>query len=187
LILTITLTLIFAAIRGYKLRSVLREKALYPFFILEFVLIVFQITTFFGSYVFVPYAAMLKTFFMVSLLLPFFKYRLYKPGIIGASFAFIGTLLNKLAINLNGGKMPVFPSLSYLTGYTRDDMFLSSGDTLHILGNEATKVKILTDIFDFGYSILSIGDFMIRAFVAIILYATVASVCEKRKGLSNNG
>jgi hypothetical protein len=124
---------------------------------------------------------------MLSMLLPFFRYRLYKEGIIGAAFVFTGTFLNKIAMNLNGGKMPVFPSLSYITGYTRTDMFYSSGDSLHILGNEATKCKILTDIFDVGYCILSIGDLMIRIFIALILYATVAEVCEKRKVPIKNG
>ncbi|GAA0727765.1 hypothetical protein GCM10008905_25750 [Clostridium malenominatum] len=68
--------------------------------------------------------------------------------------------------------MPVFPTLSYLTGYATPDAF-SKVDDIHVLGNSSTKLKFLTDIIDVGYSILSIGDIFIRVFVFIIIFNTI--------------
>ena len=87
-----------------------------------------------------------------------------------------------MAIKFNGGFMPVFPKLSYLTGYAKVDSFNKVND-IHILGSSNTKVKFLTDIFDLGYSVLSIGDIFIRAFVFIIIFS---SVREINKSLTNN-
>ncbi|MGN0028014.1 MAG: DUF5317 family protein, partial [Clostridium sp.] len=73
------------------------------------------------------------------------------------------------------GYMPVFPSLSYLTGYAKVDSFSKVKD-IHILGNSSTKLKFLTDIFDIGYSVLSLGDIFIRCFVFIIIYNTIKKI-----------
>jgi hypothetical protein len=68
--------------------------------------------------------------------------------------------------------MPVFPKLSYITGYINDNLFINSND-VHALGNEATKFKFLSDIIDIGYSIMSVGDICIRLFGFIIIYNTI--------------
>ena len=68
--------------------------------------------------------------------------------------------------------MPVFPSLSYITGYAKPEGFGLVND-LHILGNSQTNLKILTDYIDLGYSILSIGDILIRIFVFLIIYKSI--------------
>lgn len=73
--------------------------------------------------------------------------------------------------------MPVFPTLSYVTGYLKPDVFAKVND-IHVFGNEETKYKILTDFIDLGYSILSIGDIFIRAFVFIIVFNTIKSINE---------
>ena len=71
--------------------------------------------------------------------------------------------------------MPVFPTLSYLTGYSKLDAFSKVND-IHILGDETTKLKILTDIFDIGFSVLSIGDIFIRFYAFLIIYNVVKSL-----------
>ena len=68
----------------------------------------------------------------------------------------------------NGGEMPAFPSLTYFTGYLKSDTFSKIQD-IHILGDSSVKFKYLSDIIDIGYSILSIGDILIRIFVVIII------------------
>lgn len=181
MILTITSAFLLAAMKGYNLKNAFTEKSLYPFLALEAVLIVFQICIFRGIYIFVKFASVLKTLFLVSLLWPFFKFRLYKQGSIGAVFIAAGTALNKFVMDQNGGKMPVYPTLSYLTGYAKPGIF-DIPNSVHVLGDAAVKYKFLTDYIDVGYSVLSIGDLLVRVFVLLIVYATIIRVCEKRKG-----
>ena len=87
----------------------------------------------------------------------------------------IGGALNDIAIKANGGFMPVFPKLSLWTGYAKLDSFTKVND-IHILGNANVKLKFLTDIFDLGYSILSIGDIFIRFYIFIIIYSSIKSI-----------
>ena len=73
----------------------------------------------------------------------------------------------------NSGKMPVYPSLTYFTGYAKPEMFIDSakyGD-FHILGDAYTKMIPLCDIFDvFGYCVMSIGDIIVRSFLFLVIY-----------------
>ena len=54
---------------------------------------------------------------------PEIVYREYISAIIGSIFVIVGGILNDIAISANNGYMPVFPSLSYLTGYAKIDSF----------------------------------------------------------------
>ncbi len=92
----------------------------------------------------------------------------------------IGGGLNDIVIKANDGFMPVFPTLSYLTGYAKPEAFVIVKD-IHMLGNSQTKLKILTDFIDLGYSILSIGDVFIRAFVFIIIYTSIKKINNQRR------
>ena len=87
----------------------------------------------------------------------------------------IGTLLNKFVIIQNGGKMPVYASLSKLTGYYNKSA-IQAVDSIHIIGNESTKFKFLTDYIDIGSSILSIGDLFIHSFIFIVIYYTIKEI-----------
>jgi hypothetical protein len=49
-------------------------------------------------------------------------------------------------------------------------------NNIHILGGQTTKLKLLTDIFDVGYSIMSIGDIMIHLFTFVIIYNAVKRI-----------
>lgn len=169
---TIILAMIVAKIKGYKLKPMLKSWTLYPSLILTLIYVFIQITIFCGYYGFVKYSGLLEKVYLLTFLFPIFRYKLYTNAVIGSISIFIGTALNKLAIAVNGGKMPVFPTLSYLTGYTKPDSFQKVRD-IHILGSDSTKLKFLTDYFDIGYSVLSIGDIFIRFFAFIIIYSSI--------------
>lgn len=169
---TVILALIVAKIKGYKLKSLFRTWQIYPVLIFESIYLILQINIFRGNYNFLKYANILETLYLSSYLFLILKYEQYISAIIGSIFIFIGTFFNKIAIGANGGTMPVFPTLSYLTGYATPDAF-SKVDDIHVLGNSSTKLKFLTDIIDVGYSILSIGDIFIRLFVFIIIFNTI--------------
>jgi len=115
---------------------------------------------------------------MLLYIIPILRRKLFKPGVIGSCFILTGTFLNKIAIAANGGKMPIYPTFSKITGYYNPEMF-SSHAGIHILGTSSTHLKILCDYIDVGYSILSIGDLFIRAFTAIILFYTIKSFRTK--------
>ncbi|WP_461207182.1 DUF5317 family protein [Clostridium sp. DL1XJH146] len=169
---TVLLALFIAKLKGYKLKPLFKDWAIYPPVIFTLLYVVMNITIFLGFYGFVKYARLLETLYVLTFLALIFKYSLYKSAFVGSICIFIGTALNKLAMAANGGKMPVFPTLSYLTGYAKPDSFDKVND-IHILGSSSTKVKFLTDYLDLGYSILSIGDVFIRLFTFIIIYSSI--------------
>lgn len=70
--------------------------------------------------------------------------------------------------------MPVYQSLSRLTGRSLEN-FQGMND-IHILGDSQTKLKILTDFIDLGYTILSVGDIFIRVFVFIVIYSALKKI-----------
>lgn len=166
---TILLAMVILKIRGYKLKPMFKSWVFYPMLIFTLFYIFIQITIFCGYYGFVKYSGLLEKAYLATFLFIIFKYELYGSAIIGSITVFIGTIMNKLAMSANGGKMPVFPTLSYITGYVKPDSF-SKVKGIHILGNEETQLKILTDYIDLGYSVLSIGDLFIRFFTFIIVY-----------------
>lgn len=169
---TILIALLILKIKGYKIKPMFKSLAFYPVLGFTLLYVFLNITIFCGYYGFIKYAGLLETAYIFTFLFLIFKYELYTSALIGSVSIFIGTTLNKLAISANGGSMPVFPTLSYITGYAKPDSFLKVED-IHTLGNEATKLKVLTDYIDIGYSILSIGDIFIRLFTFIIIYNSI--------------
>ncbi|MEG2290970.1 MAG: DUF5317 family protein [Clostridium sp.] len=169
---TIIIALIFAKIKGYKIKPLFETWAIYPIIFLELICIVAQIAIFTESYEVIKYAGILKTVYLCSYLPLVFKYEQYITAIIGSLVMIIGGMLNNIAMAMNNGMMPVFPKLSYITGYLTVESFSKVND-IHVLGNSETKLKFLTDIFDTGYSILSLGDIFIRFYVFIIIYKSI--------------
>lgn len=172
MIFAILFALALARIKGYKLKPLLKAYALYPFAFLTVALIYFQACVFFHNYTWIKYAGYIKSIYLFSLVIPFLVYKLYTPGLAGASLIVIGTLLNKVAIWQNGGKMPVFATLSKWTGYFSEEA-IRTADNIHSIGDASTKFKLLTDYIDFGYCILSIGDMLIHSFALIILFYVI--------------
>jgi hypothetical protein len=91
-----------------------------------------------------------------------------------------GTVMNKLVIAANGGKMPVYPTVSQWIGYYKDGQLDGSIDSLHVLLDGSSKLPFLADYIDLGLCILSPGDVLIHAFASIVIYYTVKAVCPRR-------
>ncbi len=172
---TIIISLIFCKIKRLKIKPLFKTWAIYPVIFMEVVYLIVQANIFSENYSLIKFASIFKTLYLLSYLPLIFTYRQYISAIIGSIFVLVGGVLNNIAISANNGYMPVFPSLSYLTGYAKVDSFSKVKD-IHILGNSSTKLKFLTDIFDIGYSVLSLGDIFIRCFVFIIIYNTVKKI-----------
>lgn len=169
---TIMISLIFCKIKGLKIKPLFKNWTIYPVMFMELIYIIMQVNIYLENYSVINYVGVLKTMYLCSYLPLIFKYNQYISAIIGAGFVIIGGRLNDIAISVNNGYMPVFPTVSYLTGYAKADSFSKVND-IHILGDSTTKLKILTDIIDVGYSVLSIGDVFIRVYVFIIIYNVV--------------
>lgn len=169
---TVIISLIFCKIKKMKIKPLFKAWAFYPIILMEIICLIVQANIFAENYNVINYVKILKTLYLCSYLPLIFMYRQYVSAVVGSIFVIIGGILNDIAISVNNGYMPVFPSLSYLTGYMKYDAFDKIND-IHILGDSSTKLKFLTDIFDVGYSIFSLGDIFIRVFVFIIIYNSV--------------
>ncbi|PRR80869.1 DUF5317 family protein [Clostridium vincentii] len=177
---TILIAMIVAKIKGYKLKPLFKYWGIYPVLVFISLYLFLNIEAFFGNYYLIKYTGILESAYICSFFIVIIKYKQYLSAIIGSTAIIFGTLLNMIAISANNGKMPVFPTLSYLTGYLKPDTFTKIND-IHILGSGATKLKFLTDIIDIGYSILSVGDVFIRIFTFVIIFNTIKSI-NKIKG-----
>lgn len=173
--------IILSKIRRYRIKPLFSSWAFYPVLIIQIIVIVMQFSPFWGNYDLLRFAPYIQKAVLISFLFPIFVYKLYKPAIIGSVLVIVGTMLNKFAIAQNGGHMPVFPSLSYLTGYTTPAA-LGVVDNLHVLGSDETRYRFLTDYIDTGYSILSIGDILINIFSILIIFYTIKEVNARSNG-----
>lgn len=175
----------------YKFSHIFKSWQIYIPLFFMFVYIYFESCVFKRNYWFIPYQQTIKTLTLLSYIPLIFKYKLYEsawsklkqnndiiniitsPLMIGTLLIIMGTILNAIVIRANNGHMPVFPSLTYATGYIDKNMI---NDGLHVLGGYNTKLIILTDFIDlFGYSVASIGDILIRLYVSIIIFFSVKS------------
>ena len=91
----------------------------------------------------------------------------------------VGTAMNHIVINANGGKMPVYPTVSKWIGYYKEGQLDGTIDELHVLMDDSSKLVILADYFDFGSCVLSPGDMLIHTFASIIIYYTIKAVCPR--------
>ena len=176
----ILLALIFAKIRGYKIRPLFKTWAIYPVFTFVLLYVILEIMVFNENFIFIKYTSIFHYLYLLTFIILIIKYKLNMSAIIGSIFIFIGTILNKIVIAANNGKMPVFPTLSYLTGYAKPDSFMKVND-IHILGSQVTKLKFLTDIIDVGYCVMSIGDICIRVFAFIIIFNSIKVINKRKK------
>jgi len=109
-----------------------------------------------------------------------FRYEKYKEYIIACCSLLGGFTLNKIVMSFNNNLMPIFPSVSYSTGYTQYDMIMNTSkfSDFHVLGDHTTNLIFLSDIFDMGGSIWSVGDILVRVFAFIIVYFCVKEVSK---------
>lgn len=179
MILFIAVACALAKRKGCRIAPIFREWSLYPLYLTEAVFWIMQIAAWTGHYMFIPYAEWIQTAFTLVLLFPILKFRLYGTACIGCLFVAIGSWMNKLVMNANGGQMPVYPTLSRWTIYFRDGAIEEANDYLHCVMNSDTKLKFLADWVDCGFSILSLGDVLIHSFVLIVIYKTVIELNKR--------
>ncbi|MGE5628322.1 MAG: DUF5317 family protein [Solirubrobacterales bacterium] len=169
---TVILAFIAAKLKGYKIKPILKDWPIYIIFVVSAVYIFIEAALFKGYTEIVKYAVIYRVLYTAAFFGVIFKYELYKSTFIAVVFAAVGSELNNFVIEANGGKMPVYPSLSYITGYVNPEYFDKVKD-VHILGTSAVNYKFLTDFIDLGYCILSVGDIFISMFAFIILYTAI--------------
>ena len=173
MLLSVLIVIILAKIKKYKILPIFKVYDLYPFFAVEAVYIFFQVNLYFQNYTYVKYAFVLQKAILLVMFVPMIRRKLYKQALIGTGLIIVGSILNKIVIVANGNKMPVFPTLSELTGNCKAEVLSKGYDSVHILMDSTTKLNFLGDYIDVGYSILSIGDLFIHTFVAMMFYYTI--------------
>lgn len=178
---TILITFIISKIKGYSIKPLFKSWTIYPVIILEIFYWIGQALIWNGHYEFINILSLSKSIYLCSYLFLIFKYELYISAFFGAFFTIIGGLLNDIAIKANGGFMPVFPTISTIIGRVTPEE-INIANNIHMLGNAETKLKMLTDFIDLGYSILSIGDVFIRFFVFIVLYNSIKKINLDKRG-----
>lgn len=176
IIFVIVIPFIYIKINKYTFKSMFMAYDLYPLFIVELVHIFFQINIFFENYDYVKYANLIQMLFIITLLIPILYRKLYYPSIFGAVFTVLGTFFNKIVMNCNNGKMPVYPTFSRMIGFCTSSKLDGSVDNVHILMNSNTKMNFLGDYIDIGLCVMSIGDILIHSFVSIIICFTIKNI-----------
>lgn len=170
------LALLVAKIRKYKITPLFKDWAIYPALIFSVLYIVLQTMVFLDDYRLAKHAQLFSTLYLCTFLVLIFRYKQYLAGFIGAMFIITGTILNNVVMAANGGKMPVFATLSNITGFVKNDMFK---DSVHIFGDSSTKLKFLSDIFDVGYCIYSLGDVLVCVFAFIVVLMSINYINAK--------
>lgn len=178
MIITILLAILFSKYKHLNIQPIFKCMWLLPIAILEAIHLIFQICIMNKIYIFIPYAELLKRVYLYALFFPILRYRLYRPALTGSWCIILGTLLNRMVMTANGGQMPIYPSISKLTGYfSMSPLF--GYDSIHYLGNSQSKLKYLSDYIDLGFCILSPGDLLIHFFTFLILYNTIKKLNQK--------
>ena len=181
MLIFILIPLVLARFRGYRIRSLFCVIDMYPFFLLCLLHGFFVLNAWLGNHSFVKFSEILQHGMTLSLLLPVVRRRIFTPTLIGACMTVGGTLMNRIVIQANDGRMPVYPTVSKWIGYYKDGQLDGSIDSLHVLLDDSSKLPFLADYIDLGLCILSPGDVLIHAFASIVLYCTVKAVCPRDK------
>lgn len=169
----------------YSIKPIFKRWTIYPVILMALFYCYLQITILQHNYYWLQYQYIIKDMILFSYILlaydVLYRNERYKEVFIAYCCLIIGFLLNSIVMYFNSQKMPIFPSLSYATGYTQYDMIVNASkfSDFHILGDHTTKLIILSDIFDFGTSIWSIGDLLIRIFAFLIIYNSIKSIQRK--------
>ena len=167
--------------KKYKLLPSLKHWTMWLPLAFMLFYIFLEITTWMRWYYFIPYAHLIKTVTLLSYMPLILEYKLYEnekgklfpsPMIWAGCCLWLGSQLNKLAMHFNNGYMPTFIDLGFWTGYISRD---SKGfiDGLHILGNPYSGAIPLCNIFDWGFTCVSIGDILVRLYVFIIIFYAI--------------
>jgi hypothetical protein len=185
MLLFILMAIVIAKIKKYKILCIFRYFDLYPLFLVELLYWFFQVNVYFENYTYVRFASQIQIAYILVLLVPILRRRLYRQALFGSGMVAVGSILNRIVISANQGKMPVYPTLSYLTGYYKSGVLGQGVDSLHILMSGSTKLNVLGDFIDTGFSIMSVGDLLIHTFIAIVVFYTIKRLNSDRDNLQN--
>jgi len=163
--------------KEYSVKPLFKDWSFYPFVALFIVYMVLQVSVFRGNYKVASYRDMVKIAYIVTAGIMIFRHKIYRPGFAGAACALVGGLLNIIVVRANGGKMPVYPTFTLVTGYLKGIGNLNDG--LHVLGTASTNLKFLTDWMDDGWNVMSPGDVLFRLLAVVVLYYVVKSHSER--------
>ena len=171
--------------KKYTIKQIFRHWSIYPSLLFVIFYLYLEYTMFTQNYYFLPYSHIIKTATLLSYLPLIITYKLFKnPKYINNQFLsvltspvskaglslWIGSSLNRLALYYNNNQMPTYPSISYWTKYVKPDGFI---DGVHIIGDAYSNAIFLCNVWDFGFTVLSLGDIIIRFFPFIILYYSI--------------
>jgi hypothetical protein len=172
---TIFLALLVAKIRKYKLKPLFKDWTIYLVLVFAVTYIFLDYSIFHGNYSLVKYSAVFKVSYICMFSILVFRHRQYKAGLIAGASVILGGVLNSIVLNANAGKMPVFPTLTYKTGYLTPETFvkIAQYDKVHVLGSSASKLSFLADRIDLGYGVLSVGDVFTRVMAFVIIYSVI--------------
>lgn len=169
---TVILCLTIAKLKSYNIKEALKDWSILLVLFTALVYVFLQVQIFSNNYELVKYSYIIKIGTFICYFIMAFKHKLYKQIIIAGGLVIFGSWLNTVVMQANNGLMPIFPSLTYATGYT-DISIIGIGGGFHVLGDHTTKLIPLADIFDFGYMICSIGDLMVRFGMGLLLYKSI--------------
>lgn len=172
---TILLGFIVAKCKKLKLLPIFKHWSIYPVMFMALIYIYLEYTIWQGDYSLIRYSNVFKTVYLSCFLVLAVHYDRMKVFFQGMAFVWLGTALNMIAIRANGGKMPVYPTLTYFTGYVKPDTFINTSNygDFHILGDAYTKLIPFCDIWDTGFMVFSIGDLFSRTLVFLIIYHSI--------------
>jgi len=169
---------------SYLIKPILKRRSIYPVIFMSIFYIYLQYTIMNQNYYFLQYQHIIKNAILGSYMIlgldVLFRYEKYKEYIIACCSLLCGFTLNYIVMYFNNNLMPIFPSVSYSTGYTQYNMIMNAskyGD-FHVLGDHMTNLIFLSDIFDVGGSILSPGDLLCRLFAFLIVYFCVKEISK---------
>jgi len=171
---------------SYLIKPILKRWSIYPVIFMSIFYVYLQFTIMNQNYYFLQYQHIIKNAILGSyMILGFdvlFRYEKYKEYIIACCSLLSGFTLNKIVMHFNNNLMPIFPDISWSTGYTQLNMIMNAskfGD-FHVLGDHTTRLIFLSDIFDVGTSIWSPGDVLCRLFAFIIVYYSTKVINERQ-------
>jgi len=161
---------------SYLIKPMLKRWSIYPVIFMSIFYVYLQYTIMNQNYYFLQYQHIIKNAILGSYMIlgldVLFRHEKYKEYIIACCSLLCGFTLNKIVMHFNNNLMPIFPSISYSTGYTQYGMITNASkfSDFHVLGDHTTRLIFLADVFDIGGSIWSVGDILVRLFAFIIVY-----------------
>jgi len=172
---SILIAILVAKIRKLRIAQLFKEWPVYLIFIYSISTIFMNLSVFQGNPYLLKIGPYIKIIYIVIIAFLIIKYSLYKEGFIGVVLIALGGIMNDIVIKANGGRMPVFPTFSYITGNLSPEVFsnLHNMDSIHIQGSAATQLPYLSDVIDLGYTIMSIGDVFIISMVFLTIYGII--------------